>query len=258
MERLLGSVDRRIELLNIICTHFAAVSGYSLLKNYASIRVKKDKQPKQYHPYFMIAHLLTQGSSTHQGLRLAPMEDILQKNGTLQKCLNSQNMNDSINICLSCGYCCDGTVIGFVQLGREELPVLRELMEIENANGEGFFLQPCKNYCDGCSIYSKRPKQCASFECGLLKSFEQKKLSFDAAVETINVVKQKKCAIEKKLALLQFELQSQSFYFKMVELKNLLQKNESESSLTQNHLDLMSDLRQLDSLLSKEFGVSIF
>lgn len=166
-------------------------------------------------------------------------------------------MNDSINICLSCGFCCDGTLIGFVQLGREDLPVLRELMDIENANGEGFFLQPCKNYCDGCNIYSKRPKQCASFKCGLLKSIEQKELDFDSAIEIINVVKQKKIAIEKKLALLQLKLQSQSFYFKMVELKKLFQKNKAESSLTQDHLDLISDLKQLDSLLSKKFGVSI-
>ncbi|RDV13876.1 hypothetical protein DXT99_17775 [Pontibacter diazotrophicus] len=167
-------------------------------------------------------------------------------------------MNDSINICLSCGFCCDGTVIGFVQLGREELPVLRELIDIDNANGEGFFLQPCNNYCDGCNIYSKRPKQCANFKCGLLKSLEQKELNFDSAIETINVVKQKKIAIEKKLALLQLKLQSQSFYFKVVELKKLFQKNKPESSLTQNHLDLISDLKQLDSLLSKKFGISIF
>ncbi len=161
-------------------------------------------------------------------------------------------------ICLSCGFCCDGTVIGFVELDREELPVLRELMNIEDAIGNGFFLQPCNNYCDGCNIYSKRPKQCTNFKCGLLKSLEQKELDFDSAIEMINVVKQKKIAIEKKLTILKFELRSQSFYFKMLELKNLLQKNKCESSLTQNHLELISDLKQLDSLLSKKIGVSFF
>lgn len=167
-------------------------------------------------------------------------------------------MNDTTNICLSCGLCCDGTLIGFVQLEREELPVLRELLEIENADGEGVFLQPCNNYCDGCNIYSKRPKQCASYECELLKSLEQKEMDFDLAIETVHVVKQKKIAIERKLALLQIELRSPSFYFKMIELKKLLKKNKSELPLTQNHADLMTDLKQLDSLLSKKFGVSIF
>ncbi|TPE40623.1 YkgJ family cysteine cluster protein [Pontibacter mangrovi] len=169
-------------------------------------------------------------------------------------------MSDSKNICLSCGFCCDGTVIGFVQIGREELPVLKELIEIENTNGEGVFLQPCTNYnfCEGCSIYSRRPKQCANFKCGLLISQEQEELDFDSAIEIIEVVKQKKLALEKKLAMLPLELKSKSFYFKMAELKNMLQKNKLESSFTQSQQDLMADLEELNSLLSNKFGVSIF
>jgi len=167
-------------------------------------------------------------------------------------------MDDITNTCLSCGSCCDGTVIGFVQLDREEVPVLSKLMDIENPDGEGFFLQPCDNYCDGCSIYANRPRQCASFKCGLLKSIEQKELDFDSAIAIIKMVKEKKSVIEKKLALLQFELQSPSFHFRMVELKKLLLKNNSESSSTQSHIDLLSDIKDLDSLLTKEFGVSLF
>lgn len=165
-------------------------------------------------------------------------------------------MDDATNVCLACGLCCDGTVIGFVQVGREELPALRELLDVENADGEGFFLQPCKKFCDGCTIYPDRPKQCAKYECGLLESLEQKEIDFDTAIETVHVVKQKKAAIEKKLALLQLQLQSKSFYFKMVELKKLFETYNSQSSLTQNHLDLISDVKQLESLLSKRFDVS--
>ncbi len=147
-------------------------------------------------------------------------------------------------------------MIGFVQLDREELPALRELVDVENANGEGFFIHPCRHFCNGCTIYAKRPKHCASFKCGLLKSVEQKELDFDTAVEIVDVLKQKRIAIEQKLALLQLELRSQSFYFKMVELKNLFQKSEP-ALLTQGHMDLKSDLEQLDRLLSERFGVSI-
>ena len=87
-------------------------------------------------------------------------------------------MNDSSNICLSCGLCCDGTLIGFVQLESEEIPAIRELMDVEGVKDKGVFLQPCSKYCDGCTIYSQRPKQCASFKCGLLNSVEQKELDF--------------------------------------------------------------------------------
>lgn len=166
-------------------------------------------------------------------------------------------MSDALNICLPCGFCCDGTLIGYVQLDREEIPALSKLMEIEDSHDNGFFLQPCKNSCDGCTIYSKRPKQCANFKCGLLKSVEQKELNFDSALEIINVVKQKKIAIEKKLDLLPFELQSQSFHFKMAELKKVIRETKAESSSPQNHLELISDLEQLDVLLAQKFGVSL-
>ena len=167
-------------------------------------------------------------------------------------------MNDSLNICLSCGLCCDGTLIGYVKLGSEELPALRELLNIEEEGGKGFFLQPCKSYCDGCTIYSNRPKQCDNFKCGLLKSVEQKELSFDTALERINAVSQKKISIEKKIAKLPFELESNSFYFKMTELKTLLYKKKAESPVTQNQLELIPELEQLNSLISKNFGVSLF
>jgi len=167
-------------------------------------------------------------------------------------------MDDSLNICLPCGLCCDGTLIGHVQLNREELSAVRELMDIEDESGNGFFLQPCSKYCDGCSIYSQRPKQCASFNCGLLKSHEEKKLDSDSAIEIINRVKQKKSTIEKSLVLLNIELQSQSFYFKMVELKKVLQKIKFESSIAQKHIELTADLKELDGLLIEKFGISSY
>ena len=167
-------------------------------------------------------------------------------------------MSDPLNICLSCGLCCDGTLIGFVQLGSEELPALREIMDIEEANGEGFFIQPCNKYSDGCSIYSQRAKQCIKFECGLLKSFDQKELNFDSAIKVIDEVNQRKTAIEKKVATQPFQLKSPSFYFRMTELNILLKKIKSESTLSQSQLELVSDLKQLDSLVLKYFGILLY
>ncbi|MDB4533600.1 YkgJ family cysteine cluster protein [Vicingaceae bacterium] len=166
-------------------------------------------------------------------------------------------MNDSTNLCLACGLCCDGTLIGFVRLDHDEMPALKKIMEIEDEGGEGFFLHPCDKYCEGCTIYSERPKQCASFNCGLLKSVEQKELKFDTAIDTIALVKEKKIALENGLSLLKLDLKSESFYFKMVELKNLVKKNKLDSSSSQNHLNLITDLNQFESILSKNFDLSL-
>ncbi len=167
-------------------------------------------------------------------------------------------MDDSLNICLACGLCCDGTLIGFVQLEPKELTNVSKVMDIEVTNGNGIFMQPCDKYCDGCTIYSDRPKQCASFKCHLLNAVEQKELDFNSAVEMIDAVKQKKASIEQKLAVLEIELKSESFYFKMVELIKWLKNIKPELSLTQNYQELITDLKQLDSMLSQRFGVSLY
>ncbi len=167
-------------------------------------------------------------------------------------------MSDLENICLACGICCTGTLIGFVQLESEEFPALRNILEIEESDDIGFFLQPCKKFCDGCTIYSQRPRQCASFECALLKSVDQKELAFKTAVEIVEEVKQKRLTIEAKLATTQIALKSDSFYFKIVELRKLLSNNALESPLENSHLELMSELDELNVMVSKSFGVSYF
>ena len=166
-------------------------------------------------------------------------------------------MNHAINICLPCGLCCDGTLIGFVQLDRDEMPALKKIMDIEDEDGNGFFLHPCKKYCAGCTIYEDRPKQCDKFKCKLLNAVNQNELEFDKAENVIKEVKQRKASIEKKIALELFKLQSPSFYFQIVELKKILHKNTLNVSSTQNQLELGTELEQLDSLLKEYFGVTL-
>ena len=166
-------------------------------------------------------------------------------------------MSDSENICLSCGLCCDGSLIGFVQLEKEEVASVSQFMEVNVTNGNGIFLQPCKKYCDGCTIYANRPNQCASFNCDLLKSIEQKELEFNSAIEIIQEVKDIRATIEAKLANLKIELKSDSFYFKMIELKNWLQKKHSKESISKSHKELVLDLNQLNNLITKRFGVTL-
>lgn len=167
------------------------------------------------------------------------------------------NRNSDENICLACGLCCDGTFIGFVALEKEEMPKLKQLMEIEETHGNSFFLQPCSSYCNGCTIYKDRPTNCDKFNCGLLNSVTQKEITFEDALERIKEVKQRKDIILKQIALLQIEFKSPSFYFQMIELKKVLKKLQLTSLLTLEQEELVSNLFQLDSLLIKEFDVSL-
>lgn len=162
-----------------------------------------------------------------------------------------------LNLCLSCGLCCDGSLIGFVQLDTDEIPRIKEIMEVEDENGLGFFLQPCKKYCDGCTIYEHRPKNCDKYNCELLHSVEKNEMKFDSAIEIIEEVKQRKLATQQLLESLNFDLKSNSFYFKMVELKKLLKKISADSELTTTQLELSDSINELDLIITKRFGVSL-
>jgi len=53
-----------------------------------------------------------------------------------------------INKCGECSHCCD-------------IPIIKELKK------KAFNL--CNHYCNGCTIYEKRPDECRNFECAFLQ-----------------------------------------------------------------------------------------
>lgn len=167
-------------------------------------------------------------------------------------------MSASQNICLACGLCCDGTLIGFVELDREEIPELKKIKHVEEANGDGFFLQPCDQFCDGCTIYNERPKQCAQFECGLLQSVAHKEIPFEKAEIIVQEVKQQRAAIKKQVKQLGINLESRSFHFQMTELKSFLIKKEKSKAFSKDFQKLKNDLSVLDQIVESEFGLSKF
>ena len=167
-------------------------------------------------------------------------------------------ISKSEHLCLACGLCCDGTLIGFVELSKEEIPSVKEIMDIEEIQGNGFFLHPCKKYCNGCTVYEQRPKNCAKFKCGLLKSHEQDSISFNDASAVINEVKLFKDSISSKLESLNLKLKSPSFYFKMVELNKQLTQKQSNHLITEIEEDLKKEMDRLEKILLKKFGISMY
>ena len=164
-------------------------------------------------------------------------------------------MNDPGNICLKCGLCCDGSLIGFVEIEPEEVNQLKEILDIEKSIDGGIFLQPCSKYCVGCSIYSQRPKQCASFKCGLLESLEKKEIQFDMAIQTIQEIKDIKESIKQSLTLLKIDLQSKSFYFKMIELEKKLKSTSVQLEGSSTNQNLLFEIYNLEKLLKAKMDI---
>lgn len=91
-------------------------------------------------------------------------------------------------ICINCGFCCDGTLFHNANLEPGEKGNLPDYMEksyFKNEKGE-FFKLPCEYFDGKCTIYDQ-PKAiiCGAFRCQLLKDFAAKKISQKAALEIV-------------------------------------------------------------------------
>lgn len=115
-------------------------------------------------------------------------------------------MESADQLCLACGLCCDGTLFHHVQLlpgddaGKLKalgLPVKTPRARTPVAR----FPQPCAALCADrtCRIYADRPKQCRSFECGVLKDLQAGRL---AAAPALRLVKQARGDADKIRGLL--------------------------------------------------------
>ena len=77
-------------------------------------------------------------------------------------------------LCTRCGLCCDGTLLGDVELtGPAEAARLELLgLDVDTDDGDAEVLPlPCaalRGTC--CSIYPRRPRSCRAFECRLLQN----------------------------------------------------------------------------------------
>jgi hypothetical protein len=92
------------------------------------------------------------------------------------------------DICIKCGFCCDGTMFlrAFLSPGeRGSLPEKIEQSSYADVDGEYFSL-PCKYFDSRCTIYkSRKANVCGEFRCQLLKDFAAGIITPEEAVEIV-------------------------------------------------------------------------
>lgn len=99
------------------------------------------------------------------------------------------------SICITCGFCCDGTLFDRATLQPGEKGTLPQKMEeayFKDGEKE-FFRLPCSYFDGKCTIYDqKKAHICSAFRCELLKDFSGEKISQEAALKLIeNAVRQR-------------------------------------------------------------------
>jgi uncharacterized protein len=106
------------------------------------------------------------------------------------------------DLCLACGFCCNGAIFADVKLQRGDdarrlaelgLPLVKGGTRKTTGAGQSAwigcrFLQPCVGF-DGCRcvLYAHRPQYCRQFECALL---QRVKAGATKSAEALRVIRQ--------------------------------------------------------------------
>ena len=95
-------------------------------------------------------------------------------------------------ICLACGFCCDGTLFDNVNLRPGERGTLPDLIEANymKPGEKEYFRLPCPYFNGKCTIYNKKKAEiCSLYRCQLLMDFAKKAISKEEALNIIHNVK---------------------------------------------------------------------
>ncbi len=98
------------------------------------------------------------------------------------------SFSKSAQICLSCGFCCNGLLGNHEKLEIDEAELLSQLglTPYQKKVDYDAFCLPCSCLKNGkCSAYAYRPKKCRDFQCKLLKEYLQGTTSFEESIKLV-------------------------------------------------------------------------
>lgn len=117
--------------------------------------------------------------------------------------LNINSPQEEQDICITCGFCCDGTLHPSAVLnpGEKEAGTLPRKIEenyFQAEEGE-FFHLPCHYFTGKCSIYDqKKPHICSAYRCKLLNDFSRGRISKE---EALNIIRETKSQRQEIITL---------------------------------------------------------
>jgi len=159
-------------------------------------------------------------------------------------------------ICVTCGFCCDGTIFSSASLQPYEKETLPEKIKLNyyKADDKEYFRQPCLYFNGVCSIYDqKKPEVCSSYRCQLLKDFTALKISQAEALETVKMAKVMRQQIFDSYCAVGGVSKGISFYQLREELAELNPICFSEDKLTKEYELLRARCNIFTALLIRHF-----
>lgn len=159
-------------------------------------------------------------------------------------------------ICVTCGFCCDGTLFSTATLEKGEKGKLPEKMVAAyGKNGDyEFFTLPCAYFDQKCTIYNqKKAHVCSSFRCKLLKDFDKNERTQQEALDIVANAMQLKEEVQELYASV-FESDEIIHFRKVIEKIGWVEENlEKAAPLHPSFHLLKIKAIILDTLLLKYF-----
>lgn len=162
-------------------------------------------------------------------------------------------------ICINCGFCCDGTLFhtaGLKPGERGHLPERIDTASFRDGENEYFYL-PCEYFFRKCTIYDKKKAYvCSAYRCQLLKDFTDGKFDLTEALVIVNDSVCMRAEILKQYRLISGS--GKKIWFRRV-LRELGKINECEFSEKQEGMSrdmLIARCNIFEALLIKYFRSS--
>ncbi|MBE0678870.1 MAG: hypothetical protein IH592_08905 [Bacteroidales bacterium] len=159
-------------------------------------------------------------------------------------------------VCLDCGFCCDGTLFVHAILNPGEKGNLPEKIE-EKVFSEGerdYFRLPCKYFSGRCTIYDrKRADVCGAYRCQLLRDFSAEKISIEQVLEMVKRAGETRRELLEEYRRVSGSEQNIHFMEVLKELGKHLRQEREEASPGMDYELLLARCNIFEALLIKHF-----
>lgn len=167
-----------------------------------------------------------------------------------------QGPPDEQSICVTCGFCCDGTLFRNAGLHPGERGHLPEKIEEASFSegGKNYFRLPCKYFSGKCTIYNlRRADVCSDFRCLLLNNFAEEKVTGHDALETIREARVMLKEIMEEYRRISGNSEKISFRQLLIELGRTQKSASEEKPLGTDYELLLARCNIFEALLTKHF-----
>lgn len=157
-------------------------------------------------------------------------------------------------ICVTCGFCCDGTLFAYARLSPGEKGQLPEKIDLNSftRDNKDYFRHPCPYFSERCTIYNmKKPDVCSTYRCQLLKDFAAEKLSLPEVMNIINEARRMRSTIMEQYRNISGKEEEISFWHLLTDLGNIQRSLSDDESLSIGYEILTAGSNIFEALLIK-------